>query len=202
MKNSVLDGLLVHGRDNHAMEMILRLQSITRWHMIEMIRPQSVAEHSANVALLAMYIADTSPVFYFDPGTTVAAAALTHDMGEALIGDVAAHVKKALGGIKQIEDEVIHPVFRIPVNTDTQVLIKLCDIADCVRYAHRHSVDHFGKNAMQALWCQLLELLNTKVRLFDPLTGWPPHLVDHVKSCLFDYCFEFSGEVDVNDFKS
>jgi hypothetical protein len=53
--------------DKAGIETVMRLHSVKRWHMIDTTRIQTLAEHSANVALLAFYIARTAPRMFFGP---------------------------------------------------------------------------------------------------------------------------------------
>ena len=58
------------------LEAVTRFQSIRRWHMVDTTRSQSIAEHSANVALLAYHIAIYAPEGYFGSAAGVLAPAM------------------------------------------------------------------------------------------------------------------------------
>lgn len=182
----MLNDFLVYGPENHAMESVLRMQSVTRWHMLETSSGQSLSAHSANVALLAMLIASTAPAFYFDPPSDVAAAALIHDIAEVFTGDIPSHMKAHLTGLDKVEEAVIHPVFIVPVNPNTQALIKLCDMADAVRFIWKHATDATG----EAVYESIFEQMTDKLTEVSQKHGWPRHLTDHVSESLEKYCHE------------
>jgi len=182
----MLNSFLVYGPENHAMESVLRMQSVTRWHMMETSGNQSLAAHTTNVALLAMLIASTAPVFYFDPSSDVAAAALVHDIAEVFTGDIPSHMKAHLTGLEEVEKAVTHPVFIVPVNPSTQALIKLCDMADAVRYIYKHATDATGEAVYESIYEQMID----KLAGYAQKLGWPLHLTDHVRENLEKYCHE------------
>jgi len=185
----MLDDFLVYGRENHAMESVLRMQSVTRWHMLETSSNQSLAAHSANVALLAMVISATASIFYFDPSPDVVAAALVHDIAEVFTGDIPSHMKAHLKGLEEVEQVVVHPIFEVEVNANTRALIKLCDMADAVRYIRKHATDATGTAVYESLHTQM----NEKLAHFAEVLQWPEHLVVHVSEHLEKYCHECSG---------
>lgn len=61
----MLSKFQAYGRERHALESIMRIQAVKRWHMIDTTRTQNLAEHSANVAMLAMLIALSAPIEFF-----------------------------------------------------------------------------------------------------------------------------------------
>lgn len=181
------NGFLAYGEEHHAIESIMRLQAVKRWHMIDTTRTQNLAEHSANVAVLASMIAYTAPNFWFDSHPAVAMAALIHDIAEAFTGDIPSHTKRHLQGIKELEDEMVHPVFRLAVeiNDNSKALIKLCDLADGIRFIRLHGVDMTASHAQEGLEDQL-------IAKFDLLMaeGWPEHIVGHVRQHVMFYAYE------------
>ncbi len=71
---------------------LMLVQGVARWHMVEMSRPQSVAEHSFNVAMIAGEFAS-----HFRTVEEVAAVtmmALLHDVDEVHTGDAPSPTKK------------------------------------------------------------------------------------------------------------
>ena len=71
-----------------------RVTGIKRWHMVETIRNQTVAEHSFNVAMLTVELLkgiDSAPVH------AIMVHALTHNFDEAITGDIAPQTKARLG---------------------------------------------------------------------------------------------------------
>lgn len=166
----------------------MRIQAVKRWHMIDTTRTQNLAEHSANVAMLAMLIALTAPIEFFDTYTYVGAVALVHDLPEAFTGDIPSHTKKLLGGVDALEKLVTPHSFILEARTSTVMLIKMCDIADGIRFIRLHGVDMTAAHAQEGLEEQIL-------RIFDSATleyHWPVHVTKHVKDYIMFYAYERS----------
>lgn len=184
----MLNDFLAYDREYHATETVMRMHAVKRWHMIDTTRVQTLAEHSANVALLAMLIAKTAPIEWFDTYVVVAAAALVHDIPETFTGDIPSHTKRRLDDIKlgQLEREVTPSVFDIAFNDHTRRLIKLCDIADGIRFIRLHGVDLTAAHARVGLERQFNgHFIEASVDM-----EWPDHLFDHVRNNLMFYAYE------------
>lgn len=153
-------------------EAITRFQSIRRWHMIDTTRSQSVGEHSANVGLLAYFISKTVPLSYFGRPEDVLAGAIMHDIAETFMGDIPTHTKKCLESVDTLEKSLIPAVFERCVLKDVELLIKLCDLADGIRF-----IEHFGvgQPAIRAM-DGLRDLLNIKFE--DARARWPRDVFD------------------------
>lgn len=74
------------------LEALIRLCHVPRWVTVPMARPQSVAEHSFRVAIIALTIQRS--MGKMAEMSSVALAALVHERAEALTGDVPAPNKK------------------------------------------------------------------------------------------------------------
>lgn len=170
-------------------ETVIRLQSVKRWHMIETSRTQTLAEHSANVALLAMMIAKTAEIESFNTYTTVAAAALCHDLAEVFTGDIPTHSKDYLDGLDQLEYALLPKTFTgIEITENTKALIKLCDLADGIRFIKLYGVDLTAEKARMGLEIRMMELFET----CRTTLAWPPHLLTHVRSHIMLYAHDHS----------
>ena len=176
-----------HGQDHAGIETVIRLQAVKRWHMIDTTRQQTLAEHSANVALLVWYIAVTSPDMFFGPASHVTAAALLHDIPEVFTGDIPSHTKKHLHGIDELEASVTPAEFiythMLPRMMD---LIKFADLADGIRFIRLHGVDVTARHAREQLEVKFTALTE-KLR-----KEWPRHIEDHVRRNMYFYAYEQS----------
>lgn len=157
-----------------ALEAATRFQSIKRWHMVDTCRNQSIAEHSANVALLAYYISMTSPINYFDGPATCALAALFHDLPEVFMGDIPTHTKKHLKGIKELEANLTPRMYEVEVSDNTNLLLKMCDLADGIRFIEKFGVDRVSIFAMNGLREQLQN------KYAEAKSMWPEHVFNGV----------------------
>lgn len=137
-----------------ALEAVMRLSAVKRWHMIDTTRTQNLAEHSANVAALAYAVAITAPGMAYGAAHFVAGFALFHDIDEVFIGDIPTHSKRWLDqdGLKRAAKEITPPELRQD-GWPKQVidLVKLCDLADGIRFIRIHGVDMTATHAQQGL---------------------------------------------------
>lgn len=94
---------------------IKRLHRVTRFTSYTMIKPKSVLEHSARVAMIYQYL-----------GGTEVFAALMHDVSEAFLGfDCPSPIKAQIPGIKEFE---LLPDHCVPfLDEGEKKLCKLCD---------------------------------------------------------------------------
>lgn len=182
----LINKFLAYGPERHPVETVMRMHSVKRWHMIDTTRQQTLAEHSANVGLLAMMVARTAPINFFDPYTIVGAVALCHDIEEAFTGDIPTHTKRYLTGLDALEEEVRHRVFTVPCNVNTAMLVKICDLADGIRFIRLHGVDMTAAHAQEGLEDQLIAKMDSAAESLQ----WPKHLVDHVRGEIMFYAYE------------
>lgn len=174
---------LAYPPEFHALEAIMRMQAVKRWHMIETTRVQTLAEHSCNVALLAGYIARTAPHSFFDAFTKVTFAALVHDIPESFTGDIPSHTKRFIKGIDDLEDAVTPPAMGVSCSLETVRMIKMCDLADGIRFIRLHGVDQTAFHAQQGLERQLS-------KKFEEANHWPVEVFDFVMKKLMIYTHE------------
>lgn len=164
-----------------ALEAVTRFQSIRRWHMIDTCRAQSIAEHSANVALLAYYLCVSAPGGYFGPAVGALLPSLTHDIPEVFTGDIPAHTKKYIMGVDELEEKLTPACFRSECSDDLALLIKLCDLADGIRFIERYGVDRVAVFATDGLRDQLnLKMLRARAQ-------WPDHVYESVNDKITTY---------------
>jgi hypothetical protein len=164
----------------------MRVQAVKRWHMIETTRQQTLAEHQCNVALLAAMIARTAPIDFFDAFTVVAFAALVHDLPESFTGDVPSHTKKYLTGLEELEKQVSHPAFNVSCSVNSRMLLKMCDLADGIRFIRLHGVDMTATHAQEGLEDQYME----RFRVAKEDLEWPAHVIEHVQHNTTFYAYE------------
>ena len=164
------------------MEIIIRCQEVKRWHMVDVVPPQTVAAHSAAVALLAAYIAYTCPGMYFGSSVEVAFQGLIHDLAESMTGDIPSHTKQAIGpNIKSLEDKLTPNWLRPTQDSKVKCLIKLCDLAEAVRYVKTHGVTRVADWAAEGLRARVNAQLN------DMEEEFPDVVCLHVRKQLTDY---------------
>lgn len=178
-----------YGLDHTELEAIMRFHAVKRWHMIDTTRIQTIAEHSANVAALAYLIADKAPCCYFGMASGICTYALFHDMGETFTGDVPTP-SKAFGDIRplfrELEQTLLPSVFQLNVTDAARDMVKLCDLADSIRFIRLHGVDVTARHARTGLETQYRE------RIHVACETWPREVSEFVARSLQFYAYEFS----------
>ena len=169
--------------ESRAIEAITRFASVKRWHMIDTTKTQSVAEHSANVALLARYIAATAPGVYFGNPASVAGYALVHDLEEVFTGDIPTLTKRMLSGVRELEVQVMPRVFLTDHAGPESVapLVKLCDLADAIRFIRIYGIGAEAAWARQGLEQQMGDLFRAAEDV------WPEHVFVRVLHAIYEY---------------
>lgn len=106
----------------------MRAQHIKRWAMVDVSRPQSVAEHSYNVCLIAVDYCRRLGLCRLRDEVIV--ASLSHDLFEVFTGDIPTPVKKVYG----VDDGQFH-FNGISPELYTQEVLDLVKAADTIEAA-------------------------------------------------------------------
>jgi 5'-deoxynucleotidase YfbR-like HD superfamily hydrolase len=187
-----IDGHYAYGRGNVLVEAVMRISAVKRWHMIDTTRTQTLAEHAANVGLLAYIIAGTSPRAFFGAPEEALECGILHDMPEVFLGDIPTHTKRWLsGGELELAEQSITPRFlRSTPSPDLKQLIKICDLVDGIRFVRLHGVDMTAEHAMVGLEEQLHRAYATSRE------KWPPEVWQNAyrKTHFYAYEQEFAKE--------
>lgn len=137
---------------NDELELALRLPSIQRWQIVEVSKPQSVADHTFRVWLLATHLWDTLfPVPHNSlDRATLERWALFHDVDEVVTGDIPSTVKQTLnravpGAVARLKQAVheqhfpsIEAMFRGQMNTTVERVVDICDIVEAMLYIRKY----------------------------------------------------------------
>ena len=121
---------------------LYRLTAVSRWHIVQTDKQQSVAEHSFIVTLLAMEIA-----FVMDIGNNInmVVHALFHDAAEAFTGDIPSPVRKFLNmeDRKKLEERVLGDYAKcISDDPLIKTIVKIADVAEAIKFLRI-----YGKNS-------------------------------------------------------
>jgi len=163
-------------------EAIQRFSGVKRWHMVETSKSQSLAEHSAIVAMLAYYVAHTAPGMYFGPGVGVLLPALTHDLVEVFTGDIVPMTKGRIKGLKNLEFALDPVLFSSPADHKVMDLIKLCDLSEGMRFIKLHGIGTIvPKWAGNGLWMQHSTLVSRVSK------EWPTEVLSHYLGVHYKY---------------
>jgi len=170
--------------DDPALETVMRIHAVKRWHMIETNRSQTLAEHSANVAAL-VYLCASESGGYFGSPEHACTVSLFHDIPEVFTGDIPSHTKQYLRGVEDLEYRVTPSIFTFeeePLNLNR--LIKLCDLSDGIRFIRLHGVDHTARHARD----QLVHKYHEHKMLAD--SEWPEEVYNMTTRRLNFYAWE------------
>ena len=128
----------------------LRSSHVKRWHIVNVNKQQSVAEHSFNVCLISEHILDILGVDE-NMTTKVIKYALHHDIPEVVLGDVPTSVKKIL---KYDDSDINDRIQKLSINMDFDSIIsdsimknivKLADLVDSIVFLAAHGI---GRHAI------------------------------------------------------
>ena len=122
----------------------LKLSAIDRWLIVDMSRKQSVAEHSYNVAMISVTIADnihtiTSQSIYEE----IMYWSLVHDLPEMVTGDIPTTMKKYIDANRMADD--LYPLWKQHKNiingSAAMDIVKAADYLDAIQFAQKYCVD-------------------------------------------------------------
>ena len=120
---------------------ILRATNVKRWHIVNTMREQNIAEHQWNVTMIARAIAKKA-------GSDISAVteyALTHDLHEVVDGDLPSPTKEWLSsqGI----------VFNSDTDTEweTIFIVKLADILEMIWFLADHGIGRHAEMVLSKL---------------------------------------------------
>ena len=143
---------------------VMRMMVIKRWGIISMTRTQSVAEHSYNVAMMALNIYNNSRCL--DASVErILILALTHDLPEIHTGDIPMSLKT--DDIKQAVKEYENAnypklsAFKRQSKEIELLVVKIADIMEAITYCRRYSDDPRSNEVVQGLHDAITNLLNS-----------------------------------------
>lgn len=185
MSNPPIDQHYAYPTEFTDIEAVMRLSAVKRWHMIETFKTQTLAEHSANVAMLVYVVAVSAPGMYFGAALPLAGAALLHDVPEVFIGDIPTHSKRWFASMVQQAEAAVTPKSLVMTPSPTEkLLIKICDLVDGIRFIRIHGTDITGRHAMEGLELQLWQ------KYLQAANNWPPEVYVHVLEKSWFYAYE------------
>jgi hypothetical protein len=106
---------------------------------------------------------------------------LFHDLPEVFCGDIPTHTKKYLTGLKELEARLTPPEYRYEADEKVHALVKLCDLADGIRFIERYGVDRVAIFATDGLRVQM------SGKLLRARATWPMNVFEHVNDKIQTY---------------
>ena len=143
---------------------VMHMMVIKRWGIVSMTRPQSVAEHSYNVAMMALNIYNNSCCLDVSV-EWILTLALTHDLPEIHTGDIPTPLKTddIKQAIKEYENANYPKLsaFKQQSREIELLVVKIADIMEAITYCRRYSDDPRSDEVIQGLHDAITSLLNS-----------------------------------------
>jgi 5'-deoxynucleotidase YfbR-like HD superfamily hydrolase len=122
---------------------LMRTSNVKRWHIVDVSREQSVAEHSALVAYIAIDLIRNTPAV--DDSVSLEAMwwALYHDAGEVILGDPPGNLKLTPGFAdvyKKMAEHYTPSMCNMDVSEVAVQAVKIADLVESIRYMRRYGV--------------------------------------------------------------
>lgn len=136
----------------------LRASHVKRWHIVETLRPQTVAEHTFNVMVTAEEI-----VKVLNMNETirneVMQYALVHDIAEVVTGDIPTPVKQVLNSELCVVES--HAIPLPEVRNTSKDIVKLADLLESIVFITMYGIGKHAQDVRQYL------LYHTHRHLYD-----------------------------------
>lgn len=178
--------------DREMLKAMFGLQEITRFHMVQCKQPQTVADHSFRVGVIASYLADQVGACPM----TALYWGIVHDADEFVTGDIPTHVKIAL----HRKDVKLSDLSSLPqVPAQYKWIVKSADYMEALlwlgkNYQSKRSIDVYGYISNSwAAWVAALPAQDgiAVKKVYETLTKldkdqvdynlkWPEELTAHV----------------------
>lgn len=127
--------------DQLSIQDILRAGGVKRWHTVETVRQQTLAEHSFNVAMISRCIAKLAGM----PDENLLKAALEHDLDEIINGDIPTPAKRRGAAIGLFFDQIDRGGQTRLTATELRIL-KFADLMDAWQFIANNAVTRHAKH--------------------------------------------------------
>lgn len=115
---------------------ILRASGVTRWHIVRTLRPQSLAEHTFDVVMIARAIAKIAGYDDYE----IIKAALLHDLDEIVTGDIPTPTKQKARDNGWELNDLYKTITGRELSQDESLVIELADKMADLHWLWLHAV--------------------------------------------------------------
>lgn len=159
------------------------LGAVPRWSILRLVRPQTVLEHTALVALYASDICQLCELDDYTPEAVV--LALRHDLPEVEMGDLPSPVKRRISNpetIELYEDEIFERRFNMghPFSDTAHDVVKVADLLEAVLKLTEELAA--GNRSVEKVLHGLTAMLRDKVSRLP----YPERLWDAIQDAISD----------------
>lgn len=141
----------------------LRASHVTRWHIVQTARKQSLAEHLFNVCVLSVDLAGRIKwpgIYHHSEKLALMDWALRHDLIEVRTGDIPTPFKKVLKAT--YGDDVMHKaessidnnqsgLARLVAGTEIESIVKMADMIDAIQFVTDCGIGLHSKAVLDGL---------------------------------------------------
>ena len=120
---------------------IMRASNVARWGIVNVSKPQSVAEHTFNVTMMVRALCKRLGV----DDDVLIKAALEHDLDEVIYGDMPSPMKAEMKAKGVDVNELVGNKMR-ELTPQQEGILKVCDLLESVVYLKDHAI---GKHARE-----------------------------------------------------
>lgn len=133
---------------------ILRASVVKRWGIVNVVRTQSIAEHSYNVCMIVRCLCKLLD----KDDVEVMKAALSHDLDEVIYGDIPSPMKQRMliDGVdlnKYMSKER-------PLDMEMKQLLKLADLLESIIFLQDHSIGKHAEEVQEEIATRLFKLVH------------------------------------------
>lgn len=167
----------------------LRAAHVRRWHIVQVHREQTLAEHLFCVAVITGSLAQKigwNGILHHSQRLELLNWALMHDIMEVRTGDIPTPFKRALveaNGLRTIEkaeemiDTSTQGMYRSVKDTEIDMMVKLADSIEAINFLSQNGTGAHAESVLDGLY----ETLFSQIRKFsDKYKLYPIH--DAVRS--------------------
>lgn len=141
----------------------MRASHVTRWHIVQTARKQSLAEHLFNVCILSVDLAGRirwPDLMHHTGKLALMDWALRHDLIEVRTGDIPTPFKKVLKSLHG--DDVMHKaeasidndqsgLARLVAGSEIEAIVKMADMIDAIQFVTDNGVGLHSKAVLDGL---------------------------------------------------
>ena len=137
---------------------ILRAQNVKRWSLVATTRPQSIAEHTFNVTMIARSMCKSLGI----PDELVIKAALEHDLDECITGDIPSPTKRRIEqmGFDFGDLEVVKKNYS-RLDADSSTIVKCADLIDAIHFLQEFGTGRRARDVEELLRDQLQDIIES-----------------------------------------
>lgn len=122
---------------------LVRTSYVKRWHIVDVTKEQSVAEHSALVAYISSYLIQQTPEVPQENMIGAMWWSLYHDVPEVILGDPPGNLKLT-PGFKEVYDSLTEHyapgIAKMEVPEPARQAVKIADLIESIRFIRRYGV--------------------------------------------------------------